>query len=505
MQQREKGKEALREAVRRLDEGLGHQLEELWRLAEEGIQDAQQSKDSHQQGAPHCRTVEENLGALIADDWKGTRFSATDLFVLSAAAALHDAGKAGDAPGDHGHVSMWEVRSRAETFGLDQGQAEVVGWVVRAHNDGDLEALPAEPVPVRGIAEVYVRPVAALFKLADALHTDYRRVSRQVVEAEGRRGEDNPKTRFRLRVRGWRFDEQGRIELYAVPKDWEDVAVIHTGFDMTRRELESVAPTLQDAGLPWDLTLGVDDTDLVHKALVEVEEEEQVERAFVGMGHFTEAEASRFKGRDDDAQRLLRGVMARPVTLLVGDSGVGKTSLIHAGLFPLLHQARWRTAYTRPFDDPERFVIRYLWEDVQELEGEPPADATIVKALELASRAMGTCKLLVVLDQFEDVVRVASPEVLDGLREAMVGILARRFRNLRLLVSYRADAEGVLGPLFQKVAGSNRGLPRIYVEPLSRDGAWAALDAGLAEAQVGASDPLLLDRIADEVEILWMS
>jgi len=99
-----KGKESLRDAVERLDKRLWHQLEEVWRLAEEGIQDAQRSKDGHQQGTPHCRAVEESLAALVPDDWKGTRFSATDLFVLSAAAALHDTGKAGDSPDDHGHV-----------------------------------------------------------------------------------------------------------------------------------------------------------------------------------------------------------------------------------------------------------------------------------------------------------------------------------------------------------------------------------------------------------------
>ena len=96
--QREKGKELLRETVKRLDERLWHQLEQVWQLAEEGIQDAQRSKDGHQQGTPHCRAVEENLAALIPDDWKGTQFTATDIFALSTAAALHDAGKAGDLP-----------------------------------------------------------------------------------------------------------------------------------------------------------------------------------------------------------------------------------------------------------------------------------------------------------------------------------------------------------------------------------------------------------------------
>ena len=101
---------------------------------------------------------------------------------------------------------MWEVRDRALDFRLDQGQAEIVGWIVRAHNDGDLNALPDAPIPLGGVAEVDVRPLAALLKLADALHTDYRRVSRQVTEMGGRRAEESPKSRFRLSVRGWRFD-----------------------------------------------------------------------------------------------------------------------------------------------------------------------------------------------------------------------------------------------------------------------------------------------------------
>ena len=491
----------MRKAVRRLDERLWHQLEEIWRRAEEGIHDAQRSKDGHQQGTPHCRAVEDNLSAFIPDDWKGSRFTAIDLFILSTAAALHDVGKAGDTPDDHGHVSMWEVRSRAEIFGLNQGQAEIVGWIARAHNDGNLNALPPTPVPI-GSAEVNLRPLAALFKLADALHTDFRRVSLQVVEFGGKHAEDNPKTRFRLRVRGWRFDEGGGIELYAVPKDWDDVAVIHTGFEFTRRELEPIIPTLKEAGFPHELNLRLDEANLKRDGQRQVEVQQRIERVFVGMDYFTEQDASRFKGRDLDTRTLLQRVMGVPLTLLVGDSGIGKTSLIQAGLFPQLHQAQWRTAYTRPFDDPDRFVVSDLWRDV--LKEPPSANSTIEGTMERACKAVGNARLLVVLDQFEDVARVPLPSKLEGLRQALLVVQAERFRNLRLLVSYRADAEATMGPIFQKVAGSDRGLPRIYLQPLNRSGAQAALEAGFSGARVTVQAPLL-DIIADELNAQTMT
>ncbi len=493
---RKKGTESLRDAVHRLDEHLWHQLEELWRRAEEGIHDAQHSRDGHQQGTPHCRAVEDNLSALVADDWKDTRFSATDLFVLSAAAALHDVGKAGDFSDDHGHVSMWEVRNRAGVFGLDQGQAEVVGWIVRAHNDGKLDELPTDPIPL-GTREVNPRPLAALFKLADALHTDYHRVSPQTTGLGGKDAQDNPKTLYRMRVRGWRFGEQSRVELYAVPKDWPDVDVIHTGFEYTRRELEPVIPTLRDADLPYDLMLQLDEADLERKAIERFSAQQRIERAFVGMDYFKEDDAPRFKGREEDAQLLWQQVVASPVTLLVGDSGVGKSSLICAGLFPLLHRAGWRTVYARPLDNPDRYIVRDLWHDV--LKETPPTDVSIVDSLARISRTIRSDKLLMVIDQFEDVVHLPASALMDGLRQALVAVQAERFRSLRLLVAYRADAVAALGPFFQEVSGSRRGLPPIYLQPLSRDSARAALAAGFAEAQVGVKPPLL-NAIADELD-----
>ena len=490
-----KGKESLREAVKRLDQPLWHQLKEVWRLASEGIHGAQQSRDGHQQGTAHCRAVEDNLSALIPDEEKGQRFSALDLFVLSAAAALHDVGKAGDSPDDHGHVSMLEIRDRAIEFGLDQGKAEVVGRIVRAHNDGNIQALPAGPSPI-GHLEVDVRPLAAILKLADALHTDYRRVSPQISGFGGTSAEDNPKTRFRLRVRGWVFDDRGRILITAVPKDWDDVDVINTGFEMTRQELEPIVPTLKDAGFPWELDLYVDETDLEHDAILQEQVERQVASAFLGMDHYSEKDAPRFKGRDDDARALWRKVTANRVTLLLGESGVGKSSLIHAGLFPHLHRARWRTAVARPFEDPDRHVaddLRAAFPD-----GAPPAAASIVAAFERIDKAVGSVKTLIVLDQFEDVVRAPIPQRLDGLKSALVAVQARRFRSLRLLIAYRADAEGEIGPLLQEISGSDRGFSRFYLEPLSPSGARAALDASFAKAQIGIDD-LLLDCIADDL------
>ncbi len=51
---------------------------------------------------------------------------------------------------------------------------------------------------------------------------------------------------------------------------------------------------------------------------------------------FPESAARFFNGRDEDAEALLRCVLAAPVAVLFGKSGLGKSSLLQAGLFPSL-------------------------------------------------------------------------------------------------------------------------------------------------------------------------
>ncbi|MFM2069324.1 MAG: hypothetical protein RLZZ584_4233, partial [Pseudomonadota bacterium] len=55
---------------------------------------------------------------------------------------------------------------------------------------------------------------------------------------------------------------------------------------------------------------------------------------------FTEDAQAYFNGREDDAEALLRCVLSAPATVLFGKSGLGKTSLVQAGLAPRLRQRR---------------------------------------------------------------------------------------------------------------------------------------------------------------------
>lgn len=72
-----------------------------------------------------------------------------------------------------------------------------------------------------------------------------------------------------------------------------------------------------------------------------------------GLDAYEEAAQDFFNGRDAEAEELLRRVTEAPVTVLFGKSGLGKTSLLKAGLFPRLRAQHFLPVFIRLDVRPE--------------------------------------------------------------------------------------------------------------------------------------------------------
>ena len=62
------------------------------------------------------------------------------------------------------------------------------------------------------------------------------------------------------------------------------------------------------------------------------------ENTFLGLQPYTEDDAYRFKGRLEESQELFRLIVRNDFTVCYAESGEGKTSLLNAGVFPLLRE-----------------------------------------------------------------------------------------------------------------------------------------------------------------------
>ncbi|MCC6231531.1 MAG: hypothetical protein IT580_02750 [Verrucomicrobiales bacterium] len=80
-----------------------------------------------------------------------------------------------------------------------------------------------------------------------------------------------------------------------------------------------------------------------------------------GLASFTERNALYFQGRATEAEELFRLVRRDTLTVLFGQSGLGKSSLLQAGLFPRLRQEGFSPIYLRlDHQDPRASLIEQV-------------------------------------------------------------------------------------------------------------------------------------------------
>jgi hypothetical protein len=192
----------------------------------------------------------------------------------------------------------------------------------------------------------------------------------------------------------------------------------------------------------------------------------------VGMEFLTSGDADYLIGREDAVNYAIDQLQNESMVLLLGESGVGKTSLIHAGLIPKAAALGWRPVYTRSLSMPCTDIVDQIESSV--FEAGVRHRPLLQTVAELLSALEGT-HLFLIIDQFEDVLNSTAT---DSLEDLLVGLSALRELSeprLHIMISYRADLEGRLGTLWQRISGSPRGLARVYVEGLSVDTFWAQL------------------------------
>jgi hypothetical protein len=163
-----------------------------------------------------------------------------------------------------------------------------------------------------------------------------------------------------------------------------------------------------------------------------------------------------------------------PIIRLIGPSGVGKSSLVRAGLLPKIREYSWRACVVRPFEDPARRVPAQLTEQLLTGPGafSMPLDPAKFRAeVTPLLSSNGVERLVLFLDQFEDIVSPsAASAAVDVMREFLQTFWEQKETkaSVRVVVVYRTDADERLGRLWQAVSGRREGLPYFTLQGLSR-------------------------------------
>jgi WD40 repeat protein len=214
---------------------------------------------------------------------------------------------------------------------------------------------------------------------------------------------------------------------------------------------------------------------------------------YQGLVPYSEDDAEWFFGRDEWREVIADNLRAYRITVVYGESGVGKSSLLRAGVIPTLREearlvsvafAAWS------LDDPVAALK-------QELGG--AAVQPLAEVCRAAAGKDGT--LLLVLDQLEELFVYHEREP-DGVVEELSAALQRRDPAVHFLLSIREDALARLDSFEGHVPGLGDHLLRL--EALDRGAAREAILAPLEHWRRTVGDeweiePALVGAILEQV------
>jgi WD40 repeat protein/serine/threonine protein kinase len=246
---------------------------------------------------------------------------------------------------------------------------------------------------------------------------------------------------------------------------------------------------------------------------------------FSGLAAFQEADAGRFFGRDREVDRVVTELRSRPLVAVVGPSGTGKSSLVRAGVIPMLRRSGegWDAHVVRPGREPLAALAGALARvqgarvdtgpsddraSSQAL-GDSAARATLGPIIErlraeagyLGSRlrARATRKLrrvLVFVDQLEELyTQGASADDRAAFLACLAAVADDATSPLRVLVSMRSDFLDRLAEDRRLGPEVIRGL--VLLPPMDRDGMREALLRPVLASEHRFEPPALVDRMVD--------
>jgi WD40 repeat protein len=238
---------------------------------------------------------------------------------------------------------------------------------------------------------------------------------------------------------------------------------------------------------------------------------------FLGLNEFGKNKAHLFFGREQETYELVRRLRRTPLVMVVGDSGSGKSSLVKAGLAPAYRRGalaesaaedaggnRWHVMQTRPHgwpfealadsatdlartlnvDPGTREILGRMIRGKRDAEGKRLVNVEEVRSgLREAIPVDG--KLLLVVDQFEELLTQAPEEEGVLYVTALLNIARAGDSTMRVVLTMRGDYYNLCAdyaPLYDRLQDpatgaqyrlrrmSDEGLRRCIEEPLKLGG-----------------------------------
>lgn len=228
---------------------------------------------------------------------------------------------------------------------------------------------------------------------------------------------------------------------------------------------------------------------------------------YKGLRAFDESDGIDFHGRDEVVDDLVRRIGTNRLTMVVGGSGSGKSSVVRAGLLPRVRRGEvagssaWFATVMMPGSSP----FKELAESLQRVSVSPhPRTAAALREREgsLAEVVRAALppdgRLLLVIDQFEELFTLASDDDERRFLDMLAGAVEDRDSVVHVVATMRADFFD--RPLGHQRFGALVADATVPLAAMSPAGIEAAIVRPLDAIGASAEPALVAELLADVVD-----
>ena len=161
-------------------------------------------------------------------------------------------------------------------------------------------------------------------------------------------------------------------------------------------------------------------------------------RPYKFLDYYTEQDEALFFGREHEVDLIASKILAHRNYIIHGRSGVGKSSIVRAGLSPVLRRKNYHVFVIRSYKDPLEEIIRSL-QSLISTDSEIETGKDIQKNVNTIFTKYDLNPVVFFLDQFEDFFLLLSKEKKQAFIETVGAIISNESLPLKLVFILRED------------------------------------------------------------------
>ncbi len=296
-------------------------------------------KDFTNHGLSHSKSIQENISNLLPKT-ELEIMNNLELFIIVSCSLLHDVGMGVTLNSNedittirksHAQRSREFIKKEREVLDLDEHIANIIGTVCEAHCHDSVEYIKDDEYSLKGCDHPRVRFLAVLLRIGDILDICHDRISDIMFRNRVFNDISEEHWQKHKNIANVVIDSaQWKIEIYANSNSFKESEVL-------RRMKDNIQ---QEFNLSRDYLV----LNKLYFRLIDIKITERKDyivkfnNPFILLKSFTNNDIVRFAGRLKEESQILSMLKKRKLILIIGESGVGKTSLVQAAILPSVRQ-----------------------------------------------------------------------------------------------------------------------------------------------------------------------